>query len=143
MVALLDVNILLALVDRMHSHHHIAHDWFADVGSSAWATCPITQNGLVRILSQPKYRNAVESPQMALSALRGLTGHSGHHFWHDDVSLLDEALFLKSNIHSHSQVTDTYLLALAAHHNGMFATFDSKIIHNTVNKGDKHLLILR
>ena len=61
---LLDVNVLLALLDPIHTHHALAHDWFADAGAS-WASCCITQNGALRIMSHPRYGNAVASAAIA------------------------------------------------------------------------------
>jgi len=57
-VALLDVNILIALFDTVHTHHDVAHDWFADNNTSGWATCPLTENGLLRVLGNPARRDA-------------------------------------------------------------------------------------
>ncbi|MDO9124550.1 MAG: VapC toxin family PIN domain ribonuclease, partial [Deltaproteobacteria bacterium] len=54
---LLDVNLLLALSDPMHIHHELAHRWFAEKGHQAWATCPLTENGFIRIASHPNYPN--------------------------------------------------------------------------------------
>jgi predicted nucleic acid-binding protein len=64
--ALLDVNVLVALFDPDHVHHELAHDWFGDHRAQGWATCPVTQNGLVRVLSNPRYG----SPASTLRAVR-------------------------------------------------------------------------
>jgi predicted nucleic acid-binding protein len=53
--ALLDVNVLVALFDPDHVHHEVAHDWFADNGPRGWATCPLTESGFVRVVSNPSY----------------------------------------------------------------------------------------
>ena len=55
MVALLDVNVLIALIDSAHKFHHTAKDWALKDSSSGWASCPLTQNGCIRIISQPSY----------------------------------------------------------------------------------------
>jgi predicted nucleic acid-binding protein len=57
-VALLDVNVLIALLDRRHVHHDPAHGWFAAAQANGWATCPLTQNAVLRILGQPRYPNS-------------------------------------------------------------------------------------
>ena len=59
MQALLDVNVLIALLDENHTHHATVSDWFADHIEHGWASCPLTQHGYVRIVSQPRYPNAL------------------------------------------------------------------------------------
>ena len=59
---LLDVNVLIALVDPAHVHHEPAHAWFSQQGSTSWATCPMTENGLLRIVGHPRYPNSPGSP---------------------------------------------------------------------------------
>ncbi len=54
-VALLDVNVLIALLDRRHIHHEPTHGWFASAQADGWATCPLSQNAVLRILGQPRY----------------------------------------------------------------------------------------
>ena len=79
-VALLDVNVLVALFDPSHVHHTAAHDWFADRGEEGWATCPITENGLLRIVGHPKYPNSPGPPSpeaSRLDALRRLWQEAG------------------------------------------------------------------
>jgi len=90
---LLDVNVLIALVDASHVSHDAAHDWFAREGHVRWATCPITENGLVRIVSNPKYPNNLATPAEAMALLVQLASLPGHVFWPDDISVRDAALF--------------------------------------------------
>lgn len=132
---LLDVNLLLALTDPMHLHHDIAHQWFAQKGKNAWATCPITENGFVRIASNPKYPNQPGSTTAVLDILRQFCSLPGHEFWPDIVSLhekLPHTIAL-----SHNQVTDIYLLALAQAHKGKLATLDQKIPAFILPLGDE------
>lgn len=125
--ALLDVNLLVALFDPDHVHHDTAHDWFADSRRGGWATCPLTENGVVRILSNLRYSPAAEAPPRIVERLRGFC-ESGHHaFWADDVSLRDVSRFVAGTPASHRQVTDVYLLGLAKRHGGRLATFDRTI----------------
>ena len=86
---LLDVNALIALVDPTHLHHDRAHAWFAQVGSQDWLSCPTTQNGLVRIVSHPRYSNAVQAPADAIRSLESLVRVGSHRFVPDRLSLLD------------------------------------------------------
>jgi toxin-antitoxin system PIN domain toxin len=123
--ALLDVNLLVALFDPDHVHHEPAHRWFGDHRSSGWATCPLTENGVVRILSNPAYSPSAERPAEIARRL-GSFRASGHHvFWPDDVSVCDTRVF--SLTVGHRQLTDVYLLGLAVAHRGLLATFDRSI----------------
>lgn len=125
--ALLDVNVLVALFDPDHVHHDAAHDWFADSRQDGWATCPLTENGVVRILSNLRYSPAAESSTRIIDRLRAFC-ESGHHvFWADDVSLRDKARFVVGTPVSHRHLTDVYLLGLAKRHDGRLATFDRTI----------------
>ncbi len=126
-VALLDVNVLVALFDRDHVHHDPAHDWFAANRASGWATCPLTENGLVRILSNGSYSGFHEAPGGIVERLVALCGSGEHVFWGDEVSLRDRRLFKSPVTVTHRQVTDVYLLGLARHKGGRLATFDRGI----------------
>jgi toxin-antitoxin system PIN domain toxin len=142
-VALLDVNVLVALFDPDHVHHDLAHDWFAHDGAKGWATCPVTENGFVRIVSNPKYRPDAPPASAALDRLRRFCAGGHHHFWPDAVSLRDESLFVAAAIRGHRQLTDMYLLGLARKKGGRLATFDRTIALSGV-KGAKrdHLAII-
>lgn len=92
-VALLDVNVLVALFDPDHVHHGPAHAWFAAHRSEGWATCPRTENGLVRLLSNPSYSGVHETPAAIVRRLQAFCASGGHAFWPDFVSLRDRKLF--------------------------------------------------
>lgn len=124
---LLDVNVLVALCDADHVHHDLAHDWFADEGSSAWATCAVTENGFLRVLTNPAYHSVGLRPATVVPLLRRLCAARGHRFWEDAVSLRDEKVFDLSYVRGHRQLTDVYLLGLAARKGGSLATFDRAI----------------
>jgi toxin-antitoxin system PIN domain toxin len=124
--ALLDVNVLIALHDEQHIHHVVAARWFEANARHGWASCPLTQNGCVRIMSQPGYPNAVSLAEV-LAMLARSCSHTSHDFWPDDVSLLDTGRLHHGRMHGHSQLTDVYLLALAVAHKGRFVTFDAQI----------------
>lgn len=138
---LLDVNILIALLDPVHIRHNLVHDWFAHNEGNKWATCPITQNGYIRIVSQSRYPNPLRIGA-ALSLLGELTAHPDHIFWPDSISLLNNSIFVHDDFVSHRQVTDSYLLALAKTNNGMLATLDGKLNPAAIKSGAHHLLIL-
>ncbi len=110
---LLDVNVLVALVDPAHVQHEAAHACFAEQGRAAWATCPMTGNGLLRIVGNPRYPNSPGAPAVVAGVLSALRQLPGHVFWPDDVSLMDATRVDAGRLLSHGQVTDSYLLALA------------------------------
>jgi toxin-antitoxin system PIN domain toxin len=126
-VALLDVNVLVALFDPDHVHHELAHDWFADQKAHGWATCPVTEAGFLRVLSNPAYAAPLARPADLLSSLRTFSTSPGHRFWDAAVSLCDESVCDPAFIRGHRQVTDVYLLALACRMGGALATFDRTI----------------
>ncbi len=125
--ALLDVNVLVALADPDHIHHDVAHDWFADHRRNGWATCPLTENGFVRVLSHPKARETAERPEFLLDLLQRFRASGHHTFWPDTVSFADESIFKRAFIGGHKQLTDIYLLGLATKMGGTLATFDRSI----------------
>lgn len=126
-IALLDVNVLIALFDPNHIHHDLAHDWFAEHGPAGWATCPITEAGFVRVVSNPRYGPSAPRPAAARDLLRRFCESVGHHFWPDSVSLRDATLFTLEAAHGHRQLTDVYLLGLARTMGGTLTTFDRTI----------------
>jgi predicted nucleic acid-binding protein len=105
---LLDIDLVLALSDPMHIHHESAHRWFAEKGQKAWATCPVTENGFIRIASHPNYPNRPGEVTAVLAILHQLCEASGHHFWTEDLSILQ--ILQPDAIIAHTQITDVYLL---------------------------------
>ena len=142
MRALLDVNVLIALLDADHSLHLRATKWFVDHARAGWASCPITENGCMRIMSHPGYPNPV--PVRALvERLREAGASSVHEFWPDDISLLDARVADSARIHGPRQITDLYLLALAVRRRGRFVTFDSSVTWDAVIGAERgHVLAL-
>lgn len=139
---LLDVNVLIALVDPAHVMHDAAHRWFSATGQAAWATCPITENGLLRIVGHPAYPGGPGSPAAATPLLAGLCAHPGHRFWPDAISLMDPGIAHPERLTTAGQITDSYLLALAVHHGGRLATFDRKLSAAAVPGGRAALVLL-
>jgi toxin-antitoxin system PIN domain toxin len=131
-VALLDVNVLVALFDPDHVHHEAAHEWFAANREDGWATCPLTENGVIRILSNPAYAAGPEMPASIIRRLDAFCASGGHVFWADEVSLRDSDLFVATAPATHRQVTDVYLLGLARRRGGRLATFDGGITLTSV-----------
>lgn len=141
--ALLDVNVLVALFDPDHVNHEAAHAWFAAARDGGWSTCPLTENGLVRILSNAAYSGVHEMPAAVRQRLSAFCASGGHVFWPDDVSLRDERLFSLSAAITHRHVTDVYLLALARHKGGRLASFDRRIPLSAVKGAERsHLEVI-
>jgi len=137
---LLDINLLLALSDPMHIHHPSAHRWFAEKGQHAWATCPLTENGFIRIASHPNYPNRPGDVTAVLAIFRQLCGAPGHRFWPEDTSILQ--ILEPDAIITHAQITDVYLLGLAVHKRGKLATLDQRIPVDAVRGGRKALELI-
>lgn len=131
MRALLDVNVLIALLDASHAHHVMASDWLARHVGQGWASCPITQNGCIRIMSQPGYPNPLPAAEVA-ARLGEAAADRSHAFWADSLSLLEPGRIDWRRVLGPRQVTDTYLLALAVEHGGRFVSFDQRIALDAV-----------
>jgi uncharacterized protein len=141
--SLLDVNVLLALFDPTHIHHDAAHDWFSVTGCRGWATCPLTENGFARVLSNPAYAGRRTTVGDALARLDQFTRHEEHVFWSDDISLRDRKRLDARRLSGHREITDAYLLALAVHNAGTLATFDRGVrVEAVVGAGSRHLDVL-
>ena len=132
---LLDVNVLIALLDPAHVHHDDAHAWFSSAGSKAWATCPLTENAVLRILGDSRYPNSPGNPAVVAEILTEFFVLPGHCFWPDDISILDRQRLDPSRLLSAHQITDSYLIALAQAHQGQLATLDRRIIADAVKNG--------
>ena len=141
MRALLDVNVLIALLDADHTLHADATRWFGAHAREGWASCPITQNGCVRVMSHPGYPNSLPAGRV-IERLRQACANAVHQFWPDDVSLLDARIADPSRIHGPRQVTDVYLLALAMRHGGRFVTFDASIAVEAIKGASKAQLVV-
>ncbi|MGQ0678136.1 MAG: TA system VapC family ribonuclease toxin [Actinomycetota bacterium] len=115
MTILLDANVLIALAVADHVHHQVVEAWFAE-RTDAFATCPITQGALLRLV----VRNGASAAQGA-EVLVGITASDHHHFWADEIGFDNVNL---SGVVGHRQVTDAYLAGLARHRGGRLATLD-------------------
>lgn len=138
--ALLDVNVLVALLDASHLHHRAATDWLADHAHFGWASCPLTQNGCLRILALPSYPNPQSTASVA-QRLGQAAADPSHEFWPDGFSLLDEGRLNWIRILTSRQITDTYLMALAVERGGRLITFNKGINVEAVRNASKHNLV--
>lgn len=126
MIHLLDINVLIALCDPAHPHAAAARDFFsAGLARNGWATCPLIENGFLRIFGSRKYPGGPGTPHAARQVLAGILASPGHQFWPDDLSLCDAARF--PSLPGSAAITDLYLLALAVKQGGRFATLDAGI----------------
>jgi uncharacterized protein len=132
MRALLDVNVIVALLDPDHTFHTRAHMWLAGSKANAWASCPITENGVLRVMCGSGYGNQKFFIQDIEKRLRIFAANTDHQFWSDNLSILNPAVFSTENIFSHRHITDSYLLALATAFKGRFVTFDRGVILSSV-----------
>lgn len=139
MTYLLDVNVLIALIDPAHVAHEAAHRWFETSGHANWATCPMTENGVIRIVGHPKYPNTPGPPATVAAIVGKLRKLPGHSFWPDDLSLVGSDRVDVSRISTPAQVTDTYLLALASTHGATLATLDRRLSFAAVRNGKSSL----
>lgn len=126
MRALLDVNVLLPLLDRLHVDHPAAVRWFAANRLAGWTSCPFTETACLRLLTNPRY-SSPQTPKQVLTAWRILQSSGHHTFWFADLPILDDTVFDWTRLQGHQQVTDVYLLALAVAHGGRLVTFDQRI----------------
>jgi len=139
---LLDVNVLIALIDPAHVQHDRAHAWFASKGHKAWATCPLTENGVLRIVGHPRYPSSPGSPAVVAELLSSFRRLPGHAFWPDEISLLDAEKVNAERLLDSGHVTDSYLLALARTREGQLATFDKHIPTDAVIGGGRALHLI-
>lgn len=142
MTFLLDVNLPIAPIDPTHVGHDAAHRWFAETGGASWATCPLTENAVIRVIGHPKYPNSAGSPAAVAPIVARLQALPGHAFWADDPSLVASGLVDTDRITTPGQVTDTYLLALAVANRGRLATFDRRLSPQAVRGGRAALCLI-
>lgn len=124
---LLDVNLWVALFDDAHIASPQANA-LIDTSGIKIATCPLVENGVLRVLNLPSYgRRGALGLQRVRAQLVYACASLDHEFWPDDVSLRDDSNVDFNRVHGHNQITDLYLLALAVKHQGTLVTFDQSI----------------
>jgi len=138
-----DVNVLFALVWPRHEFHTVAQSWFADPGRRAWSSNPITQLGVLRLLTNPALTQGAVSAASALALLTEVTSQSGHEFWPLDRDVAAELKPLAARLRGHRQWTDALLLREAMKRNGVLVTFDSGLRELAAGELRAHLLILK
>lgn len=124
---LLDTNLLIALLWRSHEHHGVALRWFRAHRAEGWATCPFTQAGFVRIVSNAAFSRDAVRPREAIQVLAANTAAPDHRFWPHDAPVDEATAFAGVRLLGHQQVTDAYLLGLAIRRGGALATLDERV----------------
>ena len=143
MRSLLDINLLLALLDGGHTLHERAHAWWRKE-KPPWASCPLTENGVLRILSGATYSKTRRfSIPEVVASWSTFTSGTDHEFWPDAISVCDPTRFHHGRILTPRHLTDLYLLALAVERGERLVTFDQGIQLAVVAKARaKHLVVL-
>jgi len=141
--SLLDVNVWIALLDDAHQFSEEANA-FIESPEARIATCPLVENGVIRIMAMPSYGRGGGLPMHQVrQRLQQACATLDHAFWPDGVSLRDDTLVDFSRVQGHQQVTDLYLLALAVRHGGRLVTFDRAVALSSVRGATaEHLLVL-
>lgn len=124
MIALLDANVLIAIIDTRHTNHALAESRFLKHRANGWATCPLTESAVLRIMGHPRYPEGPGSVSMIETLLADLIAKPGHRFWPDDISLLTCDVVRRPLAFSSKHLIDTYLLALAVVRGAKLATLD-------------------
>lgn len=139
-VSLLDVNALIALGDPYHEHHERVQAWFHAEKARPWATCPLTENGFLRILGHPSYKDSPGPPAEIRPVLHAICLAPGHQFWPDEISLRDARRH--ASLPSSKHLTDYYLLSLAVHRRGRLASLDERIDPTLISGGSRAYFII-
>jgi toxin-antitoxin system PIN domain toxin len=134
---LLDINILIAVADADHVHHDRAKAFFLAHHAAGWATCPLTENGFVRILGNNSYPKGPGSSHLARCLLDMMCSQPGHEFWPDEISLR-----VLGSLPVSRHLTDHYLLGLAIHRKGKLATMDKRIDATLLPGGKDAYLVI-
>lgn len=140
MRALLDVNVPIAWLDQDHVHHAAVRNWLSENIGLGWATCPITENGCIRIMSLPAYPNSLP-PNSIAERLQEATGSIHHRFWADEVSLLNPGVIAWGRVIGTNQITDVFLLGLAASRGGRPVTLDSGFPVDSIKGTSGHSVV--
>ena len=142
MIALLDVNVLIALAWPNHVHHDAAHTWFSRQRPSGWATCSITESGFVRISSNPAVVRQTVTPKEAVALLQNLKQQESHFFWPLEISVGEVPDDILERIQGYRQVTDAVLLATAIQRRGQLATLDNGLARLTTESSHESVCII-
>lgn len=134
-VYLPDVNVLVAAHLDSSPFHDLTRSWLHQ--ARQFATTPITETGMLRVLMAPHPMPAVPASD-ALRALERLRALNAHQFWPDNASITTPAIDIRGLL-GHKQITDYHLVNLAAHYGGALATLDAKIERSLMPHDRQHV----
>lgn len=143
LVSLLDINVLIASVYEWHVAQKRAAAWWHESPGKLWATCPFTESGFVRIISNPRFHPKRVEVAEALGLLADITQRPGHHFWPLDISFVEAVQPFRDRVIGCQQVTDAYLLGLAIRNRGCLVTLDRGIEMLAGKEFAQHVAVLR
>jgi len=135
--ALLDINVLLAMLWPRHIFFQNASRWFAAHRGAGWATCPMSQAGLVRLYTQPAVMGVEISPQESMEVLQQTCAEPDHVFWAQNSSITELRPEIRQRLVGHKQLTDALLLDLAIRNGGRLVTFDKRM-HSLLPANSPH-----
>lgn len=127
MTNLLDVNVLVAMAWPSHESHAKVIAWLKEHAREEWATCPVTQIGFVRVVSNPQFSPDALTPHESLTLLEANLSHPHHRFWPGAIGFAEALGSFEGKLQGHRQLTDAYLLGVAVHHKGRLVTLDRGI----------------
>lgn len=127
MTALLDINVLIALVWPNHVHHAAARKWFSGRSQSDWATCLLTEAGSVRVSCNPRAVQQEVTPNAVTDLLERLKRKGSHSFWSLDRSIGNLPGEIVVRLQGYRQITDAVLVATAMHLGGELATLGARL----------------
>lgn len=143
MISLFDAHVLVALFDPSHVHHDLSHAWFGQNRALGWATCPVTENGFVRVVSNPVYPGRRSTVADALERLQMFTESGDHHFWADSTSLRRSSGVNANLLEGHEAVLSAYLLLLTVQYGGRLVTFDDGVPVDAIRRaGPEQVVVL-
>ena len=138
-----DLNVLIALTDSGHDHHHKARNWFSSSGKENWGLCPLTEAGFIRVTANPAMHAGARRLEQSIAILQALKGLPGHLYWEIKVSWVELTARFAPRISGHQQVTDAYLLGMAIKEGGVLVTFDRGLKYLAGAEFAGNLLILQ
>ncbi len=142
MIALLDVNALVALAWSGHVHHDAVQAWFSEQREEGWATCPLTEAGFVRLSCNHSVVEHIVTPREAIEMLDELRQRGAHSFWPQDVSMIDLPGAIVARIQGYRQITDAVLLGVAMQRKGQLATFDARLANLAAEEARPFLYVI-
>jgi uncharacterized protein len=137
---LLDVNVLVALGWASHPFHTLATERM-ERQHGPWFTCAVTQLGFIRLSANPAVVKVVVSASQAARLLAGITRDSYHQFASELVPVeASGTMAAFDRTLGPQQVTDAYLLALAARQGASLLTLDGRMTALAENVADLEVL---